>query len=163
MARALSRIHSAVTQVASREGAIMTRGLMLLPTQTQLLFSIQSAPAPCALTAAARARFAARARRDLIVALPWVPIFALVPGSVLLFSACASAAPALLPSTFQLAREKWRAAKHTHTHVHSRVRERSNVVTLRGCFSSLELESCFCFPRWPRTRAKSAREALTSS
>ena len=86
---------------AALEGAIMTSGLLALPAQTQLLLSIRAAPHP---PTPSHARFITRASRDLIVALPWVPIIALIPGAVLLFSAAASFAPKLLPSTFQIAR-----------------------------------------------------------
>jgi hypothetical protein len=84
----------------------MLAGLRVLPAQTArvlLLARGRGAP-PLTVPAPMRARFATRGALDVLVAAPWVPIFALLPGAVLLFSSVASLAPALLPSTFRVAR-----------------------------------------------------------
>jgi hypothetical protein len=84
------------------EARVMTEGLLHLPLQSQLLLRVRAGP----LNSPLRQRFAARAQRDALVALPWVPILGLLPGSVALFSACSTLAPALLPSTFAIARAR---------------------------------------------------------
>jgi len=90
---------------AAREGAIMMAGIRAMQPQTRLLFALRAASAPPpTVPPSVRTRFASRASLDLLVAAPWVPVFALIPGAVFLFSAAASLAPRLLPSTFAVAR-----------------------------------------------------------
>ena len=85
----------------------MKGGIMLMSPQTRLLLLLRGAsPPPCTALPSIRDRFISRAALDLVLVAPWVPIFSLLPGAVLLFSACASLAPRLLPSTFAVARAR---------------------------------------------------------
>jgi hypothetical protein len=111
---------SSLKATIKREGQIMKSGLMLLPQEARILFTVATgmgmgggsgsgsgsggAGASSAVKTARETRFVSRASLDMVKALPWVPFLALVPGSLLVFLFAATRLPAALPSTFAIAR-----------------------------------------------------------
>jgi hypothetical protein len=87
----------------AREGAILRHGLVALGTRATFLSSVYSRTRSLVMPERI-ARGARRATRDLALAIPWVPVLAIVPGSVALVAAASFLAPFTLPSTFAAAR-----------------------------------------------------------
>lgn len=110
---------AALKSLAGREAVVMSSGLAALVPQTQRLLGLVAADEELNTRGLhplnpLHARFATRSRRDIFLAAPWAPFLALVPGSLIVFSACALTAPATLPSTFSAARARLSAPQAAH-------------------------------------------------
>ena len=91
---------------ATRETRILSEGLSSLAERASFL-----AAARRASTNSTRvSRIATRAKMDLALAIPWVPILAIVPGSAFLMAFASAVAPITLPSTFTAARARLTAS-----------------------------------------------------
>lgn len=90
----------------------MRQGVVSLGLRTKFLSSVITLRrrSPAFVMPERISRGARRATRDLVLAIPWVPVLAIVPGSVGLVAAASALAPFTLPSTFAAARATYVSA-----------------------------------------------------
>jgi hypothetical protein len=99
---------------ATRETRILSEGLSSLADRASFLAAARRASTATTnttnLNSTRISRIATRAKIDLALAVPWVPILAVVPGSAFLMAFASAVAPITLPSTFTAARTRIIAA-----------------------------------------------------